>query len=124
MRALGLLLLAALLTACHGQTTMSGVYLNDGKLGLLFACDHLENPVRVPDSALAATYHQKVNAPAQPLFARLRGVATDSGSVYGSVRFLLVRQVLELRPLRSGECPKVTHRFAPTADSTSATPQG
>ena len=122
MRALGLVMLAALLTACRGQTTLSGVYLNDGRMGLLFACTHLEHPVRVPDSALAAAYRQKVTAPAQPLFARLRGVTTDSGSVYGSTRFLEVRSVLELRPLKSGECPKVTRRFAPTADSTSVTP--
>jgi hypothetical protein len=113
MRAVGLLALVAIASACQRQAEVHGLYLNDGKSGYLFACGQQRNPLLVPDSALAATYRLKATSPGQPMFVRLRGVLADSGSVYGGVRYLLAPKPLEIRAPKPGDCPSATRPILP-----------
>ncbi len=114
MRAIGLLVVATLVAACQRHTDIHGLYVNDGKTGYLLACGQ-RDPLRVPDSALAAAYRLKATSPGQPLFVRLRGVLADSGSVYGGVRYLLAPRTIEIRQPNSADCPAATQPIIPAA---------
>ena len=61
----------------------------------------------VSDSALAASYRLIATQPHQWVFVRLRGVTETHGSIYGGSHHLLVQQILEIRPVRRGECQRV-----------------
>jgi len=127
MRTLALLVSVALLGACGASVEITGLYANGlGKYsvtpplvfkgtGVFFRCtqssDHSAELVPsavlwITDSALANQYQLTATRPSELLFARLRGVRADSGSIYSSSHHFLVQDVLELRK-RTGECPKV-----------------
>jgi len=124
MRTIGLVVVTAVLFACQRQVEVRGLYVNDGRTGYLFACDQPGSltPLQVPDSALAAAYRLKAPGTGQPLFARVRGVRADSGSIYDSRRYFLVHEVLEVRAPHSGECRFTGAPLNPGAGSGSAAP--
>ena len=97
-------LLASLCAGCWRDIEVSAAYLNLQNDAAIFPCDQPQSMWRVRDSALAAAYARQP-APSAPLFVRLRGVKADSGSIYGSAHYFQVKQVLEARPRRVGECP-------------------
>jgi hypothetical protein len=104
VRVLAAALLATLCAACGRDIEVSAAYLNLNDDAAIFPCDQPQSMWRVHDSALAAAYARQP-APSMPLFVRLRGVKADSGRIYGSAHYFQVKQVLEVRPRRSGECP-------------------
>ena len=119
MRRFELLVIATLLLGCHPTTDVHGIYVGDDGEGTLFPCDDPTIIVRVPDSALAATYRLMVTELHQPVFVHLRGVSGHAGSIYGGPRYFLVHQVVEIRARQTGECPKVTRPVSPVLPSSS-----
>jgi hypothetical protein len=107
MRLRNLIVMALLLPACRGPIEERALYSSSDGTGHLFLCDRPNTVLEVRDSALAAAYHRLATAPYQRLFVRLRGVRADSGSIYYSAHYFLVRQVLEIRAPRAGECAGV-----------------
>jgi hypothetical protein len=88
---------------------VSGLYVAYAGTGALMRCDNPDTILIVRDSALAAAYQVEATHPYERVFVRLRGVRADSGSIYGGAHHFLVRQVLEVRPRRAGECPRLLH---------------
>ncbi len=113
MRRFELVVITSLLVGCHPTTDVGGIYVADHGEGTFFPCDDPTIILRVPDSTLAARYRVLVGESSQPVYVRLRGVRGHAGSIYGGPRYFLVRQVLEIRARRSGECPKVAHAVSP-----------
>jgi len=107
MRLLNLVAISTLLIACHRPLEESGLYVAADRAAYLFPCDQANTTWQVSDSALARSYRAKATRPTELLFVRLRGVRSDSGSVYGGQHHFLVQQILEIRPRRDGECPSV-----------------
>jgi hypothetical protein len=104
---------SAVLAACRPSTEMSGIYINQSGAGVLFPCDDAKIKFVVQDSALEAQYRSTATA-LQPVFVRLRGVKTRTGSPKGGgQRLFHVRQILEVRGRASGECPGVAQSVAP-----------
>ena len=99
--------LAALLLACQPPVEMRGLYVHYDNRGALLPCDQPDSMLVVNDSALAASYAMQATAPYQRLFVRLRGVRADSGSIYGGAHHFLVRRILEIRPSRATDCPRL-----------------
>jgi hypothetical protein len=106
MRVFSIVAIAGLVVGCQRSVEVRGLYVTDHH-GTFLACDHPQirkTVVVVHDSALAARYRRTATRPQQWLFVRLRGLASDSGSIYGSQRYLLVQQILEIRAPRESEC--------------------
>ena len=123
MRAIALLVLVApILAACQRPSELRGYYVNDGKTGYLFACGAHRHPLYVPDSAVAAAYRHKAMAPGVLMFVRLEARLSDSGSVYGGVRYVLRPRVLEMRLPRTGDCPDAVQKVIPVASPRAASP--
>ena len=106
MRSLCFVVLSGLLVACRQQLEVRGLYVSDGQ-GALVSCDERQTLLLVSDSALAENYRHIATQPHQWLFVRLRGVTETHGSIYGGSHHLLVQQILEIRPVRRGECQRV-----------------
>jgi hypothetical protein len=106
-RLLVLVVLAGALVACRRPVELRGLYVSHDGTGGFFPCDQPNTVLLVSDSALTTSYRLKATQPYQLLFVRLRGVRTDSGSIYGGSHHFLVQQILEIRARRSGECPNV-----------------
>jgi len=113
LRLLVLVVLSGVCVACRRPVELRGLYVSHDGTGGLFPCDQPNTVLLVSDSALTASYHSKATQPHQLLFVRLRGVRTDSGSIYGGSHHFLVQQVLEVRARRSGECPNVAPPMPP-----------
>lgn len=107
MRLLSLVAISSLLVACHRSVEASGLYVTAARAGFLFPCDQPNTTWQVRDSTLATSYRAKATRPTELMFVRLRGVKSDSGSVYGGEHHFRVQQILEIRPRRAGECPSV-----------------
>lgn len=123
MRLLVLTVVSSLLVGCHKAVEVRGLYVQDDGTGTLFVCDHPDRIiVRVSDSALARHYRRNAARPSELLFVRVLGVAVDSGSIYSGSHHLLVRQVLEVRRRREGECPGVATPLAPAMASQTGVP--
>ena len=105
-RSLCFVLTSGLLAACRQPLEVRGLYVSDGQ-GALVSCDEQQTLLLVSDSALAASYRHIATQPHQWPFVRLRGVAETHGSIYGGSHHLLVQQILEIRPVRRGECQRV-----------------
>ncbi len=106
MRLLPLALISGLVVACRQPLEVRGLFVSDGQ-GALVSCDERQTLLLISDSALAADYRQIATQPHQWLFVRLRGVTETHGSIYGGSHHLLVQQILEIRPVRRGECQRV-----------------
>lgn len=113
MRALGRGAIAALVVACRAPIEVRGLYRNDDGAGALFPCDQPNTVVQVSDSVLATQYRVSATEPYQLLFVRLRGIRSDSGSIYFGSHHFLVQEVLEIRARRVGECPGVATPVPP-----------
>jgi len=97
---------------CTKEIELRAIYANlDGK-GAVFPCDSATREVaakaggnkamwRVHDSALNAAY---LSLGGGRMYVRAYGTTLDSGSIYGSYRTFLVRQILEIRAAKPGEC--------------------
>jgi hypothetical protein len=109
MRRFEVVVLVGLLIGCHPTTDVHGIYVGDGVEGTFFPCDDPTVIVRVPDSTLAGRYRLMASESHEPVYVQLRGISGHAGSVYGGPRYFLVKEIVELRPRRSGECPKVAH---------------
>src|SRR5713226_7702028 len=107
MRLPVLVVLTGALVACQRPVELRGLYVSNDGTGGFFPCDQPNTVLLVSDSALTTSYRLKATQPYQLLFVRLRGVRTDSGSIYGGSHHFLVQQILEIRARRSGECPNV-----------------
>ena len=105
MRLPSLVVISGLLVACTRPVELRGLYVNHDGAGAFFPCDQAKTLLQVSDSALATSYRRMAMTPYQLLFVRLRGVRTDSGSIYGGSHYFLVQQILEIRARRDGECP-------------------
>jgi hypothetical protein len=101
-----------LLVACRHPTEVRGLYAHDHGAGAFVPCDRSNILLHVSDSALTARYRLTATKPYEPLFVRLRGVQADSGSIYGGEHHFLVRQILEIRALETGECPSAANRVS------------
>lgn len=112
MRPPTVLVVCALLVACHRPTEVRGLYINGDSSGFLFPCDDPKIAIIVQDSALTTRYRTTAAAN-EPVFVHLRGVKGHSGSIYGGGRFFDVQQILEVRPRAAGECPGVAQPIAP-----------
>ena len=106
MRLVSLAVICGLLIACRSQIEVRGLYVSDDP-GALVSCDQPKTLLLVSDSALAENYRHIATQPHQWLFVRLRGVTETHGSIYGGSHHLLVQQILEIRPVRRGECQRV-----------------
>src|SRR5882762_8812919 len=107
MRRLWPVLISSLLVACQRSIDTSGLYVNDNRAGGFFPCDKPNTLWEVRDSTLAASYRRTATKPHEPVFVRLQGVRSDSGSIYGGSHHFRVQRILEIRARRSGECPDV-----------------
>lgn len=107
MRLPTLVAIVGLLVACRRPIEIAGLYLNDDGAGDFFACEPPHALLRTSDSTLAVQYRLKARQPGELLFVRLLGTRADSGSIYGGTHHFLVRQVLEIRARKNGECPGV-----------------
>ena len=113
MRAFSLLVVLGLAAACRHASDVSGLYGDavttsaTSTAGSFIPCDQPKSVWLVSDSALTATYRRTATRPYELVFVRLRGVQTDSGSVYGGAHHVLVHDVLEIRARRPGDCPAV-----------------
>jgi len=107
------LVVLSVLVACRRPVELRGLYISHDGTGGLFPCDQPNTVLLVSDSALTTSYRVKATQPYQLLFVRLRGVRTDSGSIYGGSHHFLVQQILEVRARRSGECPNVAPPIPP-----------
>ncbi len=107
MRVRSLVVMLGFCVACQRPVDVRGVYVSHNQTGIFFPCDEPTMLVRVSDSVLASKYRLHATKPHEPLFVRLRGVPSDSGSIYYSSHHFLVEQILEIRPRRGGECPTV-----------------
>ena len=108
-----------LLGACRGSVEVSGLYANAPATyaevppplvqgtGQFFPCTRPGAIWWIHDPGLAKRYQVVATHPSELLFARLRGVLADSGSIYWSSHHLLVCEVLELRARQPGECSQV-----------------
>ena len=105
-RAVSLAVISGLLVACRQPLEVRGLYVSDDP-GALVSCDAQQTLLLVSDSALAASYRHIATQPHQWVFVRLRGVTETHGSIYGGSHHLLVQQILEIRPVRRGECQRV-----------------
>ena len=124
MRALVAAFGLACLAACQRPVDVTGLYASqtDGSQpsapALFFPCDGSGTGWLIRDSALAARYDTVASAPGEFVFAHLEGVPVDSGSIYGSQRYLRVQRILELRLRAPGDCPGVADTLpAPLRDS-------
>ncbi len=106
MRLLCLVAISGSLVACRPQIEVRGLYVSDDQSAVV-SCDEPKTLLLVADSALAADYRHIATQPHQWLFVRLRGVTETHGSIYGGSHHLLVQQILEIRPVRRGECQRV-----------------
>ena len=97
-----------LLAACHPQTEVRGIYVNQDSLGTLFPCTDANAALLVPDRALAARYFAALS-PSQAAYVELRGYNTKSGSIYSGRRYFVVQQIVAVRARADGECPTVAH---------------
>ena len=99
--------LAALLNGCGGPSEIRGIYVNQDGAGTLFPCDDARIKISVQDSALQARY-RSLTSGYEPVFVRLRGTKSRSGSPKGGgQRHLQVQEILEVRARAQGECPDV-----------------
>ena len=103
---LSLIAISGLLLACRPQIEVRGLYVSDDQSAVV-SCDQPKTLLLVSDSALAASYRLIATQPHQWLFVHLRGVTETHGSIYGGSHHLLVQQILEIRPMRRGECQRV-----------------
>ena len=106
MRLLSLAVISGLLVACRQPLEVRGLYVSDDQSAIV-SCDQPKTLLLVSDSALAESYRHIATQPHQSLFVRLRGVTETHGSIYGGSHHLLVQQILEIRPVRRGECQRV-----------------
>ena len=106
MRLLCLTVISGLLVACRQPVEVRGLYVSDDP-GAVVSCDQPKTLLLVSDAALAADYRHIATQPYQWPFVRLRGVTEIHGSIYGGSHHLLVQQILEIRPVRRGECQRV-----------------
>lgn len=113
MRSYRKLLLLTLLAACHRPEEIRGLYLSQDSAGVFFPCHDATTIMHVQDSALATRYQELAGSTHQPVFVRLRAVPQDSGSIYGGKHFLDVREVIEIRPRATGECPGIAQTTSP-----------
>src|SRR4051812_10119858 len=97
-----------LLAACHAQTEVRGIYVNQDSSGTLFPCTDATAAVLVPDKALAMQYFATMR-PSQAAYVELRGFKAKSGSIYNGRPYFVVKQIIALRPRAEGECPVVAH---------------
>ena len=116
MRTLTFFIFLGLLGACRGSVEVSGLYANAPATypevppplvqgtGQFFPCTRPGAIWWIHDPGLAKRYQVVARHPSELLFARLRGILADSGSIYWSSHHLLVRAVLELRARQPGEC--------------------
>jgi len=101
----------AFVTACQRPVDVTGLYANRidspglPHRGLFFPCNGSPTPWMAQDSVLATRYSTVALQPGEFVFAHLEGVREDSGSVYGSQHYFLVRRILELRLRAPGDCP-------------------
>jgi hypothetical protein len=112
------LLLLLILAACHRPEEIRGLYLSQDSAGVFFPCDDASMVMHVQDSALATSYHKLADSTHQPVFVRLRAVPRDSGSIYGGKHYLDVREVIEMRPRATGECPGIAQATSPLQTGT------
>jgi len=99
----------AVLAACRPSEEMSGIYVSQGGVGALFPCDDARIRFVIQDSVLNAR-----TGALQPVFVRLRGVKSRTGSPKGGgQRHFRVQQILEVRERAIGECPGVAPSVAP-----------
>lgn len=113
MRRFRLVLLTSLLVGCRPTIDVQGMYVGDHDEGTLFPCDNPRTLLRVPDTVLAGRYRLIEGAAREPIYVHLRGVQRRAGSIYGGPRYFLVREILEVRTRRAGECPDVALPIAP-----------
>jgi hypothetical protein len=106
MRLHTILLVCAVLVACHRPTEIRGMYINGDSSGTLFPCDDPKVAITVVDPTLSKVGNK-------PVLVRLRGVRGHSGSIYGGAHLFQVQQILEVRPRAAGECPRVAESIAP-----------
>src|SRR5437016_13809620 len=106
MRLLSLVTFAGLLVACGRPIEVRGLYVNDDGAGALVPCDQPKTLFTVTDSGLATRYRRAATKPHEPLFAHLRGVPADSGSIYGGRHYLRGRQPPEVRARGAWEGPQ------------------
>ena len=102
-----ILVLAALVVACHRPTEIRGVYVSHDGSGTLFPCDNSRRVVDFRDSALADRYHS-VATGNEPVFVRLFGIRGHAGSPKGSPQYyFLVHEILEIRVRANTDCPGI-----------------
>jgi hypothetical protein len=102
-----LLMAAAMLIGCRGSTEIQGLYVRQNAGGILFPCDDAKARVLVQDTVLEDRYGS-IAAAREPVFVRLRGIASRTGSPKGGgQRHFAVQEILEVRARASGECPGV-----------------
>jgi hypothetical protein len=106
------ILLLVLVVGCRRPTNLDGIYVRQEGQGTFFPCDSVNVAFRVGDSALAAKYDLITAAPSQPIYARITAVKRRAGSPKGGWRYLEVREILEVRPRASNDCPNVAHSAA------------
>jgi len=95
-------LASVLLLGCTREMEFRGTYVNINGSAKLFPCDQPKEMWKVRDSSLNAAY---VRLGGGRMYVRAYGTRVDTGSVYGAFHTLKVRQVLEARAARPGECP-------------------
>lgn len=86
---------------CTREGELRATYVNVRGVAELLPCDNRYRMWHVNDSTLAAEY---VKQGGGRMYVRAYGKTLDSGSVYGSSRTFVVRQILEMRPAKAGEC--------------------
>ena len=112
MRLLTVVVLSGWFLACRRPTEVRGLYAGNDGTGDFIPCDKPHLLLHVSDSTLATRYRLTATAPHQLVFVRLRGIRTDSGSIYWSSHHFLVQQVVEVRVRRSHECPDAARPVA------------
>lgn len=112
-----LVLLTGALLGCRPTIDVQGMYVGEHQDGALFPCDDPTVLLRVPDTALVARYRLIEGDARDPVYVHLRGIKRRSGGVYGGPRYFVVREILEIRARRAGECPNVAQPIAPLFSS-------
>ena len=107
------IMLSVLLVACQRPREVRGLYVSQDGSGMVFPCDDPTARLVVQDSVLDHQY-RSMTAGREPLFVRVRGTKSRTGSPKGGgQQHLRIQQVLEMRARASGECPGVAQPIAP-----------